>query len=206
MEFDRLRLGGKSGLVPARIKNCHVSWAFLVCLSTCLIATYWVRSYFIWDRGSLFSDPSHGYQARYSAVRQRQADAYITQQSFEIIQFDEGPEDVSKQLCVGILSVARGDTSYLPATVGSLLADLSTYERDQIHLVILVAHSDPSQHPTFHEPWMAHLVNEVLVYNRSQVDMDRILLMEQDPNHREKGLYDWATTGSNICSVVKQRR
>lgn len=165
--------------------------AILICASICLIFTFWVRSHSIRDPGSLFFDPDYGYQPQYSVIRQQQAETFISQQSSSNLVNDKDLTTEGKLLCVAIPTVARGGAQYLPATVGSLLAGLSPKERALIHLVVLIAHSDPVQHPAFHEPWMAHLVDETILYNRSQHDIDHIVAMEQDPMHREKGLYDY---------------
>lgn len=163
----------------------------LISLSICLVVTLWVRSHSIRDPGSLFFDPENGYRPQYSTIRRQDAATFIEQQSTLDTVHDKHLTTESKQLCMGIPTVARGGARYLPATIGSLLADLSSRERASIHLVVLIAHSDPSLHPAFHEPWMTHLVDETLVYNQSQGDIDHIVDMEQDPMHREKGLYDY---------------
>lgn len=145
------------------------------------------------DPGSIFFKPATAYRRKYSLVRQEQAEHYIDQASKDVktVPSNSGLEQ-EKQLCVGIPSVGREGTRYLRTTVGSLLEGLSTEERNNIHLVVLIAHSDPFANPEYHEPWLANLVDHVLLYEPSQ--LDHITALEMSVGNREKMLFDYTYT------------
>ena len=156
------------------------------------VALIYVRSITTRDPGSWFFNPRTAYAPSYRSVRSRQAESFIvsadTAAPFHRSTHSEGPPN----LCVGIPSIARKGARYLRTTVGSLLEGLTPQERDGIHLIVFIPHSDPEVHPAFHEPWLANLADEVLQYNVSKEQFDHIVEMEQEKGlFREKGLYDY---------------
>jgi hypothetical protein len=157
-----------------------------------LIALIYVRSVTSRDPGSWFFNPRTAYIPEYSSVRSVQAESFIvsadTAAPFHRSRHSEEPPN----LCVGIPSIARKGARYLRTTVGSLLEGLTPQERDGIHLIVFIPHSDPEVHPAYHEPWLANLADEVLRYNVSKEQFDHIVEMEQAQGlFREKGLYDY---------------
>lgn len=158
-----------------------------------VLAIIYVRSVTTRDPGSWFFNPNTAYQPSYSSVRSQQAESFIvsadTAAPFHRSQHIEGPP----HLCVGIPSIARNGVRYLRTTVGSLLEGLTPQERDGIHLIVFIPHSDPGVHPAYHEPWLANLADEVLQYNVSKEQFDHIVEMEHEHGlFREKGLYDYS--------------
>lgn len=182
---------------PSSLFRSHTSSQLLrICSCTLLclaVVIFALRSICNRDPGSVFFDSTTAYQRRYSLVRQEQAEKYIEHVSMYggngPINSTSGQE---KQLCVGIPSVGREGTRYLRSTVGSLLEGLSSEERKNIHFVVLIAHSDPFAHPSYHEPWLANLVDHVLLYGPSQ--LDHVTKLENDDGNREKMLYDYTYT------------
>ncbi|KAK4897053.1 hypothetical protein LTR49_028058 [Elasticomyces elasticus] len=83
-------------------------------------------------------------------------------------------------VCVGIPSIARKGARYLRLAVGSLLEGLAQEERDRIHLAALIAHTDPMLHPAYHEPWLANLVDDVLVYDLPPDELKHITDLEKN--------------------------
>jgi hypothetical protein len=160
----------------------------------CLLAViFLLRSICDRDPGSVFFQPATAYQRDYSLIRQEQAERYITQSTTNgSVSSGNSVSGQEKHLCVGIPSVSREGTRYLRTTVGSLLEGLSPEERRNIHLVVLIAHSDPFANPEYHEPWLANLVDHVLLYEPSQ--LDHITALEIDVGNREKMLYDYTYT------------
>lgn len=179
---------------PSRYSSSPLFLRICSCVLLCLlVVVYALRSTCDRDPGSIFFKPATAYQPKYSLIRQEQAEHYINQSSTDakIVPSDLSPEQ-EKHLCVGIPSVGREGTRYLRTTVGSLLEGLSPEERENIHLVVLIAHSDPFANPEYHEPWLANLVDHVLLYEPSQ--LDHITALEADVGNREKMLYDYAYT------------
>ena len=68
-------------------------------------------------------------------------------------------------MCIGIATVAREGEQYIRDTVGSLLAGLNQTQRSEILLLILIAHTTPSTHPVFDEPWFRTLPDKVILYD-----------------------------------------
>ncbi|GAB7326597.1 hypothetical protein MBLNU13_g10572t2 [Cladosporium sp. NU13] len=158
-----------------------------------LVAIFALRSISSRDPGSIFFKPATAYQRKYSLVRQDQAERYINQSSSDASKVSSDPNTgYEKHLCVGIPSVGREGTRYLRTTIGSLLEGLSIEERQNIHLVVLIAHSDPFANPEYHEPWLGNLVDHVLLYEPSQ--LDHITALEADVGNRAKMLYDYTYT------------
>ncbi|USW50345.1 Putative GPI-GalNAc transferase PGAP4 [Septoria linicola] len=88
--------------------------------------------------------------------------------------------------------MARKGARYLRTTVGSLLAGLTQAERDGIHMIVFIPHTDPTVHPAYNESWLPNLVDEVLLYNLSRLELDHVKDLESDSGlHRKKGLFDY---------------
>ncbi|SPB48722.1 unnamed protein product [Aspergillus niger] len=96
-------------------------------------------------------------------------------------------------MCVGIASVARKGVNYLQGAVGSVLEGLTAAEREDLYLIVFIAHSDPAEHPAYMEPWLHNLADKVLVYDPDLVDIEHIRSLETPEAKkfaREKGLFD----------------
>ena len=131
----------------------------------------------------------------YSTIRQQEAEAFIARSTNISTHLtgkpiDSVPND-NKTLCVGIASVARKGARYFRTTVGSLLEGLNAKEREEIYLLLFIAHTDPTDHPAYSENWLRNLPNEVLFYNASQQEMKHIARLEHEDLVREKGLFDY---------------
>ncbi|KAJ5116946.1 hypothetical protein N7456_001294 [Penicillium angulare] len=150
------------------------------------------------DPGSVFFDPWTGYDQSYSRARIEEGDSYIQKiddlddhDIHEIWKASEKP-----QLCVGIATVSRElkGKQYFRNTVGTLLDGLSEVERSQIYLIFFPAHSEPSDHPDFRQPWFNALPDRILLYNDSaEIDIDHIRTLEQNKESigRQKALLDY---------------
>ena len=152
------------------------------------------------DPGSIFFDPSVGYQHRYSDTRLAQAESYLHEASNASDDDDDDAQAWPKAstqptLCVGVTTIARSGVRYFKSTIGSLLAGLSERERADIHLVLFIAHTDPSEHPAYAEPWLHRLPDQVLLYNTTDVDVDHLRSLETEEeakvSGREKPMFDY---------------
>lgn len=157
-----------------------------------LILILYVRSIAERDPGSWFFNRHTAYDALYSNVRRRQAESFVAATSAMGSFHRSSMGHDSLRLCVGVPSIARDDVHYLPLTIGSLLAGLTSEERDGIHLIIFIPHSNPAIHPAYHEPWLANNADEILQYNVTNQELGHIMNMELEQEFfREKGLYDY---------------
>lgn len=144
------------------------------------------------DPGSWFFNRHTAYDALYSNLRRRQAESFVAATSAMGSFHRSSMGHDTLRLCVGIPSIARDDVHYLPPTIGSLLAGLTSEERDGIHLIIFIPHSNPAIHPAYHEPWLANNADEILQYNVTNQELGHIMNMElEQAFFRKKGLYDY---------------
>ncbi|KAI2765548.1 CAZyme family GT109 [Penicillium roqueforti] len=155
------------------------------------------------DPSSIFFDPTKAYDPVYSAIRLEQAASFIDKANNATeSQIQRGPRQ--PKFCLGIATIARKGASYFQATVGTFLEGLSEEERADIHLILFIAHTDPSQHPAYTEPWLYKLADEVLLYNASEIDIDHIRSLETNEAKiagREKALFDY-TYLLNACANI----
>jgi len=165
----------------------------------CVLASVYVTAVLIArkiaakDPGSWFFDPRTAYEARYTKVRQTQAESFVGVANVSTFSRPTSSqlETRTARMRIGILSVAR-EPRYLDATVGSLLDGLTTDERDELHLIVLLPYSDPTRHSAYREPLLHNLVDEVTHYDTSTPQSDHIIALEnEEAPFREKGLYDY---------------
>lgn len=159
-----------------------------------LTTTLCIRHKASHDPGSWFFDPARAYTPRYSAVRQQEAEAFIAAASVAPQVRKPGS---APTLCIGIPSAAREGVGYLQNALGSLLSDLTSAERDLIHLTVFVPHTDPAIHPDFDDPWLRSLADLVLLYNSSKPDFEHAADLERQARqdfqiYRQKTLFDYA--------------
>jgi N-Acetylglucosaminyltransferase-IV (GnT-IV) conserved region len=168
--------------------------ASFICLY--LLAFQYCRTNFYTDPTSVFFDPIRGYDQVYSKFRTSQAINFV-RQTDEIIAIPINNKNVlstntSATFCLGIASIAR-EISYVEATIGSLLLDLTAKERSDIHLVVFIPHSDPTVHPSYSSTWMSVLPDTVLLYDLPKNKLEYIKHLEtEDSTSKEKGISDYA--------------
>lgn len=142
------------------------------------------------DPTSYFFDPSKGYERSYSLIREKQAYAFV--ESANRSDSSSTPASPSPSMCVGVATVKRPiQEQYVRGTIGSLLAGLSEAERAQIYLITLIAHTDPTLHPIYHEPWLRALSDQVLTYDISKEDLAELHKFEEEKLPRNKSMYDY---------------
>ncbi|KAF4766159.1 hypothetical protein HAV15_010590 [Penicillium sp. str.  len=155
------------------------------------------------DPTSIFFDAMNAYDPVYSAIRLEQAASFIDAASNAAApQITRAPRQ--PHFCLGIATIARKGARYFKDTVVTLLEGLSEEERADIHLILFIAHTDPSQHPAFAEPWLHKLADQVLLYNASEIDINHIRSLETNEAKiagREKALFDY-TYLLKACATV----
>ncbi|CAO2653913.1 Nn.00g106460.m01.CDS01 [Neocucurbitaria sp. VM-36] len=152
---------------------------------------YTITSISARDPTSVFFSPHKGYAPRYSAIRQQQAEAFIS--SYNPSNVVKAGNEKQRKLCVGIPSFKREDAQYLPDALGSLLEGLTTEERQEIYLMVFIAHSKPAVHPSYNEQWLSGLADKVLTYEFGADRLQYIVDMEnKGGKFDEKGLFDYS--------------
>ena len=140
------------------------------------------------DPTSAFFNPISGYESRYSAKRQNDADAFI--RSANLTTFVQTtPQD--PKICVGIATVAREQDQYVRRTIGSLIDGLKPSEREQIFLAVLIAHTDPQMHPIYGEPWLTNVADKTLLYDVNQGRLQNLRDWETNKDYRRKAVFDY---------------
>ncbi|CAG8096656.1 unnamed protein product [Penicillium nalgiovense] len=133
------------------------------------------------DPTSIFFDPTKAYDPVYSAIRLEQAASFIDAASNDTEpQIPQGPRQ--PKFCLGIATIARKGARYFQATVGTFLEGLSEEERAGIHLILFIAHTDPSQHPAYAEPWLYKLADEAKIAGREKALFDYTYLLKACAN------------------------
>ena len=147
------------------------------------------------DPSSFFFSSTHGYDKSYSTMREAQGLAFIdaTNSDSEALSTPTSPPPTSPSFCLGVATVARPTTQYITHTIGSLLEGLSPVERAQIHFIFFIAHTDPTNHPVYYEPWTRLLPDTQLTYaGLSSTQMSLLEEWESTHNYRSKGLFDYS--------------
>ena len=163
-----------------------------VCLAFILIYLALIRYCsvaFYRDPTSAFFDPVRGYARQYSLVRQKQADAFVD--SFSTSPGSKTQLKGQPKLCIGIATVGRENEQYIRSTIGSLLEPLSDFERKEIYLAVLIAHTEPYTHPIYNEPWLTTLANKVLVYDVPDEQRAKLVEWETDKDYARKAIFDY---------------
>ena len=140
------------------------------------------------DPTSYFFVPSVGYQRSYSLQREEEARAFIAAQN---LSTSLHLPQTNPSICLGLATIARSGEQYVRNTVGSLLEGLSEDQRNDIHLVVFFAQTDPQKHPIYYEPWLKNVANEIVEYNVSETDMTRLRSFEDEHQPWNKSMYDY---------------
>ncbi|CAG7939760.1 unnamed protein product [Penicillium nalgiovense] len=129
---------------------------------------------------------------------------------FNPLRAYERPENGVPTICVGIATVRRRGEQYVGLTVASLLAGLTETERESIFLNLLIANTEPSQHPIYSEKWAETLPDRVLTYRQDDPDFERIKKWEDDGWYRNKTIYDYThlmqdcyDTGAQYVAMIE---
>lgn len=144
-------------------------------------------------------------------TRQAEARAFIDTAASQVFRRSDASE--RPLFCIGIPTSNRPEAyPFVRDAIGSLLAGLDQTERDAVHLMPFIAHSDPLGHPLPDEPWLYHdawlhnVADQILIYNEldtlRHVDLNYIKKLENDTMSQEKQVFDYAYM-LGACQQVK---
>ncbi|KAI1431700.1 hypothetical protein GGR50DRAFT_689506 [Xylaria sp. CBS 124048] len=148
-------------------------------------------------RSSCWKDPT----SKFFQAERARIPNYSTYRIQEAVQYAEsmashprplGNEREPPELCVGVASVERNGISYLKLTLGSIKHGLSAEERERIHVVVLLAHTDQTVHTDYGQPWLDNMADKLVAYSD---DIDRFVLaqrMESNRTHGVKAKFDYS--------------
>lgn len=172
------------------------SIAFSVTILYCKIA-------FIRDPSSFFFNDKTAYKPIYSRLREQQALDFIKRTGQDALagagtdngsralhtsSDDISPGRSSRKMCIGIMTILRREKQHFPAAIGSLLDGLTPAERADIHLITFFSDVEPKRHPSYSEPWMEKLVDQVLVRSNSS---RQTKIYAKKGKEREKSALDY---------------
>ncbi|KAF4980532.1 hypothetical protein FZEAL_3467 [Fusarium zealandicum] len=122
------------------------------------------------DPSSVFYDPDRAFDRSFSAVREAEVDDYLRRDVYPAEHPSSTRETAGNDfLCIGIPSINRTTSAFLAHTVGSLVDTLTPEERSSIHIVVLLADKDPTNHFAYGQDWMLTLADDVIVYENTNV-------------------------------------
>jgi hypothetical protein len=160
----------------------YVLWA--------LQTVFYLRSASARDSTSLFFDAKHGYDPIYSQYQIRQAEEFIDEAAANAPARSVSSNPI---FAVGIVTIQRDAHHYFRTTVGSVLAGLRPEEREDIHLLNMIANVDPTRHQAFNESWLHSLSDRVVTYQDADVALrERMAELEiNDESHTIKPMLDY---------------
>lgn len=147
----------------------------------CWIVAFVFCRYQFWrDPHSTFFDGSAVYEMKYTRTREAEAKVLLDRPTFRT----PAP---SPAICVGIISVKRERKQYLNGTIGSLLAGLTSEERDALNVQVLFSDFEPSDHPDYNSKWL-QLVDYWSGYDISEEQMQKLRQYVADDRIRPKAI------------------
>lgn len=144
------------------------------------------------DPHSAFFEIDNVFEWKYSLQREHEARHFTgiyNAPSDEGIRIIKG--EGATWMCTALATVKRDKDDYFEASVGSLLSDLDPRERNAMHLSILFANTNPSQHPSWQQKWVERLADSASSYNVSEEEFRYLQDLEDKHNFHEKGVYDY---------------
>ncbi|KAF9775495.1 hypothetical protein IL306_006412 [Fusarium sp. DS 682] len=72
-----------------------------------------------------------------------------------------------------------------------MLHGLSKQERDDLHISILIAETDPRRHPGWNHEWLNRATDEIFTYDLNDTQTRHLEGLEQNGQYHEKGVFDY---------------
>ena len=200
---------GTSFTLLGRLRSSSTAMMLIASTALWLLCYQYLSIYSARDPTSYFFNTEKGYRRMYSKEREAEAHEYIARfNKSEVSQ--PAKSSIHPGLCVGIATIARPSEQYVIGTIGSLLEGLSKKDRDSIHLITFIAHTDPTAHPIYDQPWTQAVSDEVLTYDIPDADLQRLKLYEDDHHPRNKSMYDYGyllrrclQTGAPYVAIIE---
>ncbi|KAG5971934.1 hypothetical protein E4U55_000984, partial [Claviceps digitariae] len=168
--------------------NAALILGFLLAYSVLIV---YLRSTCWRDPTSQFFQPQRAHAPAYSTARIQQARLYA-----DSIAKGRHPHDGARihppELCIGVPSVQREGISYLKATMGSLQHGLSDEERARLQFVVLLAHSNQTEHTDHGQPWLVRMADRLPSYHDKPDRLALARLMENNQTHAVKSKFDYS--------------
>ena len=163
-------------------------WVFISFILLYLALVRYCSYAYYRDPTSVFFDPEHGYDRIYSIVRQEEAERFIQNiKASPTVRRTQPPK-----LCIGIATIGRSGQQYVRSAIGSLLEGLSEYQRKELQLFVLIAHTNPWDHPIYRENWLEVAADKIVLYNVSEEQFSELQIWEKEKAYQKKAVFDYA--------------
>ncbi|KAB8227395.1 uncharacterized protein BDW43DRAFT_316871 [Aspergillus alliaceus] len=173
----------------------------ILCLFFISCTIWYGKTHFYRDPGSIFYDEAHAFEQRYSQHRRREVDAFIRSQNTTSTLEPPLKSSPNPTLCLTYSSVRRQTTNYLETSIASVLTTLTSQERQDLHLTILIAEPDPSTHPNWNTTWLRTTTDTFTTYNTTQAKLSHLSHLQSTSNYAEKGVFDY-THALQLCHAT----
>lgn len=161
--------------------------AFLLSLSCWLLAFTYCRFRFWRDPHSAFFDGSdHAYEFKYSSFRTKQGLQHLDDLARQITT----PRKLSShsEICAAFVTIRREGTQYVDAAIGSMVEGLTDWERARLDVKVLFTDPNPSDHPTWTQPWLKEAVDWAGTYKVTEDEHKHLSQLMEEHRWTEKGV------------------
>lgn len=160
----------------------------LACTAILWLSVFTACKHLLWrDPHTAFFSEDGVYDLDYSSFRQKEAHDYISEADAGDHNQTQTPNSATPSICAAITTFNRDGRQYLNETVGSMLADLTGEEREELEVRLLFAHVDSVVHPDWNAQWLDTL-DHWGTYNISMEDLSHIKEWETAQNFYAKGV------------------
>ncbi|KAE8343325.1 hypothetical protein BDV24DRAFT_161762 [Aspergillus arachidicola] len=179
----------------------------ILCLAFISWTIWYGKTYFYRDPGSIFYDEVHAFEQRYSQHRRSEVDTFIRLQNTTPTSEPPIKSGPNPTLCLAFSSVRRQTSNYLEVpnpkqtSVASALATLTSQERQDLHVAILIAEPNPFRHPNWNTTWLRTIVDTFTTYNASIAELSHLSHLQSTSNYAEKGIIDY-TQALQLCHTT----
>ncbi|KAK1142375.1 hypothetical protein N8T08_007927 [Aspergillus melleus] len=165
-------------------------WKLFFCLGILICCVGYGKLHFYRDPGSVFYDKDNAFEQRYSEHRKREIDDLLQSRITSTTDEDtkSGPRPA---LCAAFCSVQRRNAQYLETALGSLVQGLTSQERQELYLTVLIAEANASAHSSWGKQWVHNLADNIYTYNVSTEEHSYLNRLQQTSDYSEKGVYDY---------------
>lgn len=191
MLYSGLQRGLKLGDRPLPSIRALVSSSAgvtLACTAIIWLSIFAICKHLLWrDPHAAFFSEDGVYDLDYSSFRQAEAHEYIVQADAGAHNQTQTPRTGTPSICAAFTTFNRNGRQYLNETIGSMLADLTDEERNELDVQLLFAHVNSTIHPDWDAQWL-DTMDQWGTYNVSEDDISHLQEWEAAQNFYAKGV------------------
>ncbi|KAL7932573.1 hypothetical protein V8C35DRAFT_307477 [Trichoderma chlorosporum] len=169
-----------------RVINFVLFLIWITAVRYCQRTTYY-------DPSSYFFRSDAAYRPFYSAVREQEADNFLSSQSAQnsrLIKATEESVRLTAPYCIGIPTLQRERAQFFPRAAASLVDSLTPEERELIHIVVLLSDVDATVNSAFGQDWLHAIADAVIVHEDTPEKLVAENGYQTIPRHSEFAIRD----------------